>query len=90
MGEQATLIEAAARAGVKWILPTEYASDGMNAAMSEGIPMLQPKALARKQIEDLAETYPGLSWIGVATNPWTEFVRLQSNTSHETRTAACC
>lgn len=73
MGVQSTLIAAAAKAGVKWILPTEYAGDGMNEAMTAAVPVFHPKAQARKQIEDLAQTHDGLKWIGVATNPWVEF-----------------
>ena len=74
MGEQATLIEAAAKAGVKWILPTEYAGDGLNEAMVEGVPLFHPKRDARQQVEDLSKTHEGLKWIGVATGPWMEFV----------------
>ena len=76
MGEQTTLIAAAAQAGVKWILPTEYAGDGMNAAMVDAVPLFHPKRAARQQVEELAQTHEGLKWIGVATNPWMEFVRL--------------
>lgn len=75
MGEQTILIEAAAQAGVKWILPTEYAGDGLNEAMVDAVPVFHPKRAARKQVEELAERYEGLKWIGVATNPWMEFVR---------------
>lgn len=75
MGEQTTLIDAAAKAGVKWILPTEYAGDGMNAAMVDAVPLFHPKRAARQQVEELAKTHEGLKWIGVATNPWMEFVR---------------
>lgn len=78
MGEQTTLIDAAAKAGVKWILPTEYAGDGMNEAMVEGVPLFHPKRAARRQVEALAERggCEGVKWIGVATGPWMEFVRL--------------
>ena len=79
MGEQTTLIEAAAKAGVKWILPTEYAGDGMNEAMVESVPLFHPKRAARRQVEALAERgggCEGVKWIGVATGPWMEFVRL--------------
>jgi hypothetical protein len=31
-----------------------------------------PKTEVLRQIEEYARTYPGLKWIGVATNPWTE------------------
>lgn len=77
MGEQRTLIDAAAKAGVKWILPTEYAGDGLNEAMVESVPLFHPKREARKQVEALAEREEGcegVKWIGVATGPWMEFV----------------
>ena len=71
MGEQKTLIDAAAEAGVKWILPTEYAGDGLNEAMVEGVPLFHPKRDARRQVEALAEREEGkdVKWIGVATGP---------------------
>ena len=73
MDQQPALIEAAAKAGIKWILPTEYAADGLNKSLMDAVPLYYGKGAARKQIEELAETYEGLKWIGVATNPWTEF-----------------
>ena len=72
MNEQDKLIEAAAKAGVKWILPTEYAGDGMNEAMVSAVPVFQGKVQARKHVEELAKSHAGLKWIGVATNPWVE------------------
>lgn len=73
MNEQTKLIEGAAKAGVKWIVPTEYAGDGMNTEMMNSVPMFAPKVAARQQIDELAKTYKGLKWIGIATNPWAEF-----------------
>jgi hypothetical protein len=75
MGEQTKLIDAAAKAGVKWILPTEYAGDGMNKELVDAVPLFHPKRKAREQVDELAKTHEGLKWIGVATNPWMEFVR---------------
>lgn len=74
MDVQTTLITAAAEAGVKWIVPTEYAGDGMNQAMMDAFPMFAPKVAAREHIDDLAKTHKGLKWIGVATNPWADYV----------------
>lgn len=76
MSEQKTLIDAAAKAGVEWILPTEYAGDGLNEAMVESVPLFHPKREARRQVEALAgrKECEGVKWIGVATGPWTEFV----------------
>lgn len=72
---QPGMIDAAAKAGVKWILPNEWAADGMNEAMMEAVPVFKPKMDARKHVEELAKTYEGLKWIGVATNPFFESVR---------------
>lgn len=69
---QAKLLEAAAKAGVKWILPNEYAGDGANKSMVDGSPAFQPKRQARQHIEELAKTHKDLKWIAVATNPWLE------------------
>ena len=71
-GDHDRLIDAAAKAGVKWILPNEFASDGANDKMIDGCPLLQPKREARKYIETLSKTHPGLQWIAVVTNPWIE------------------
>lgn len=78
MGSQPGLIEAAARAGVEWILPTEYAHDGLNEGMRRrlegwGLGALE-KSGVRVRVEELAGTCKGVKWIGVATNPWPEFV----------------
>lgn len=76
MGVQGKMIEAAARAGVKWILPTEYAGDGLNEGMVEAVPLFHPKREARRQIEELSKEKEceGVKWIGVATGPWVEAV----------------
>ncbi|KAI7278096.1 hypothetical protein KC345_g6172 [Hortaea werneckii] len=67
MDLQPHLITAAVSAGVKYILPTEYAGDGLNEEMINAVPVFQPKRLARQQIAELGGT-----WIGIATNPWTD------------------
>lgn len=74
MAEQGKLIRAAAEAGIKWILPNEYSCDGMNDKLIDAVPMFQPKREATRMIEDIAKMHPGLKYIGVTTNPWTEFV----------------
>ncbi|KAK0937999.1 hypothetical protein LTR29_010447 [Friedmanniomyces endolithicus] len=71
-GAQIGMIDEAAKAGVKWIVPNEYAGDGMNKAMAEGVPVFVPKKQAREHIDELSKTHEGLKWIGVATNPFFE------------------
>ncbi|KAK3698583.1 hypothetical protein LTR37_016910 [Vermiconidia calcicola] len=68
MDTQPALIEAAAKAGVKYILPTEYAADGQSKELTENLPPIAQKAEGRSQIEEM-----GAKWIAIVTNPWTEF-----------------
>lgn len=67
---QSDIIKAAAKASVPWILPNEYGQDGANAELSEAVPWLGIKAKYQKEIEELGRS----SWIGIATNPWFDFV----------------
>jgi len=69
---QRKMIEAAAKAGVRWIIPNEYAGDGTNKKMFESVEWFHDKIAAREHIVELSKKYEGLSYIGVATNPWTE------------------
>ncbi|TKA59570.1 hypothetical protein B0A55_11285 [Friedmanniomyces simplex] len=69
---QIGMIDEAAKAGVKWIVPNEYSGDGLNESMVEGVPVSGPKRQARRHIEELSKTHEGLKWIGVATNPFFE------------------
>ncbi len=67
---QSNFIKAAAKVGVPWILPNEYGSDGANSKVAEAISVTGVKEKYRAQIEELDKS----SWIGVANNPWFEFV----------------
>lgn len=67
---QTKFIHAAAKAQVPWILPNEYGSDGANAELTKAIPILEGKKIYRDLIEELGKS----SWIGIATNPWIDFV----------------
>ncbi|KAK5706992.1 hypothetical protein LTR17_021079 [Elasticomyces elasticus] len=69
---QDSMLDAAAKAGVKWLIPNEYAGDGMNEAMMKAAPAFAPKLQSRKHIEELSKTYEGVKWIGVTTNPFFE------------------
>ncbi|KAF4815582.1 Isoflavone reductase-like protein IRL1 [Colletotrichum siamense] len=62
---QEPLIRAAAKAGVKWILPTEYGSAPDPSKLLDSSPILQGKIQIRKLIEEL-----GSSWIAIVNNPW--------------------
>ncbi|KAJ0383016.1 hypothetical protein COL922a_011357 [Colletotrichum nupharicola] len=57
---QEPLIRAAAKAGVKWILPTEYGSAPDPSKLLDSSPILQGKIQIRKLIEEL-----GSNWIAI-------------------------
>lgn len=76
MDAQEPLIRAAARAGVKVVLPTEFGSDTEPTRLLEQTPMLQ----AKKQPRDLIESL-GMTWIAVVTNPWLEYNMLHGGVS---------
>ncbi|KAF2719424.1 NAD(P)-binding protein, partial [Polychaeton citri CBS 116435] len=57
--DQLKLIDAAAAAGVKWIVPNEWANDGSNKEMVDRVPGFLPKRQAREAIEA-----KGVKWIG--------------------------
>lgn len=63
---QADLIRAAAKAGVKYILPTEFGSDPDAEPMYSVFPPLFEKRQRRQLIEELGTS----SWIAVVNNPW--------------------
>ena len=68
------MIEAAAEAGVKWVLPVEFGGDNANKRLEEAVPIYAVKRAPRKKIEELSGKYEGFKWIGIVTNPWFDFV----------------
>lgn len=68
--QQTKLIEAAAEAGVRWILPNEYGYDIADPGLHKDIPPLgDAHAEYRRQIEALGKS----SWISVVCGFWYEF-----------------
>ncbi|KAL0936046.1 oxidoreductase [Colletotrichum truncatum] len=65
---QEPLIRAAAKAGVKWILPTEFGSSPDPSKLLDSSPILQGKIKTRKLIEEL-----GANWIAIVNNPWLDW-----------------
>jgi hypothetical protein len=72
---QIKLIEAAAGASVKWILPTEYGTDSANESITKAVPFNSIKVAPRLRLEELTLTHNGLKWIGIITNIWFDYVR---------------
>ena len=65
---QEGFIRAAAKAGVKYVLPTEWGSDP-EAKLIEELPVIAEKARFRQLVEELGVG----CWIGVVNNPWYDF-----------------
>lgn len=64
MESQVTLIEAAAKAGVRWVLPTEFGSD-IYSPIATDFPMTGMKKKYRDLIEE-----KGMDWVAIVNNPW--------------------
>jgi uncharacterized protein YbjT (DUF2867 family) len=72
MEAQVPLIEAAAEAGVRWILPTEFGSD-IYSPIARDFPMTGLKKKYRTLIEE-----KGMSWVAIVNNPWFDWSMKQS------------
>lgn len=66
---QHALIDAAAEAGVAYILPCEFGSDTDDTKLGDAVPMLPAKKAVRTYIEKVGRS----SWIGFVNNPWTDY-----------------
>ncbi|CAM1510591.1 Fc.00g009260.m01.CDS01 [Cosmosporella sp. VM-42] len=66
MDIQVNLIKAAAKAGVEYVIPTEFGSDPEAAQMVKDMIPLWGKAEKRKLIEEQGVG----NWIAVVNNPW--------------------
>lgn len=62
--EQKNLVNAAAKAGVRRIIPSEYGNDTLNPKLAT-IPIYQPKIEVREQCEQRATENPSFSWTTV-------------------------
>ena len=67
---QEAIIDAAARAGVEYILPAEYGLDSANNKILDAVEVIQDKRDIQQKIEAL-----GMKWIAVVTGPWIDYVR---------------
>jgi hypothetical protein len=62
-------IYAAAKAGVPWIIPTEFGCDNGNQKLRDEVLAMTVKDQYRERIEQLGVS----SWIGMISNPWFDF-----------------
>lgn len=70
LSDEHSLYRAAAKAGVKYVLPSEYGMSSANDAVVKAGPILQMKRDNHNLIKSL-----GMKWIGVVTNQWIDYVR---------------
>ncbi|OBT51325.1 hypothetical protein VE04_08374 [Pseudogymnoascus sp. 24MN13] len=66
LNSQIPLISAAAKAGVPWVIPCEYACDNRHDKLNEEIGLMVMKNKYRAQIDSLGVS----SWIGIVNGPW--------------------
>ncbi|KFZ18861.1 hypothetical protein V501_00979 [Pseudogymnoascus sp. VKM F-4519 (FW-2642)] len=66
LDSQIPLISAAAKAGVPWVIPCEYACDNKHEKLNEEIGLMVMKNKYRAQIDSLGVS----SWIGIVNGPW--------------------
>jgi hypothetical protein len=68
-GSQDKLIEAAAEAGVPWVIPNDWGLDGDNKSLGDDTKLGPGRAAARQLIEKLGKS----SWISSVCGFWYEF-----------------
>ena len=68
-GAQVPLIQAAAKAGVPYVVPCEFGSDATHEKLNARIALMNAKRPFRQLVEDLGVS----AWIGVVCNPWFDF-----------------
>jgi hypothetical protein len=66
------IIDAAIKAGVSWIIPNGFVSDGAHPHMGGKITVNAHKAVLRKQIEQSGNGKT--KWISIVNGPWYDFV----------------
>ena len=69
MQSEAPILEAAARAGVKYVFPSDYGADLSIKGTSFAIKLIEMKEKTFQHVQSL-----GMKWIVVVTNPWTDYV----------------
>lgn len=63
------LVDAAAAAGIPWVIPNEFGGDPLDAEVGTDQMLGMMKAKARNHIEELGKS----SWISIACGYWYEF-----------------
>lgn len=66
LDSQIPLINAAAKAGVPWVIPCEYACDNKHEKLNKEIGLMAIKNKYRDKVDSLGIS----SWIGIVNGPW--------------------
>jgi len=74
LAEQKTLIDAAAKAGVKRLIPSEFGGDTANPVAVAAVPFYQSKADIITYLKTITPTHPNLSWTAIITGPFFDWV----------------
>lgn len=69
LDKQWPIMEAAARAGVKYIFPSDYGADLSIKGTTFATKLIQMKKELYGRIQEM-----GMKWIVVVTNPWVDYV----------------
>jgi hypothetical protein len=67
--QETKLVEAAAEAGVPWVIPNEFGGNGLNEEVGRDILIGVQKKKNRDHIEELGKS----SWIGISCGFWYEY-----------------
>jgi uncharacterized protein YbjT (DUF2867 family) len=77
-GDETRFIEAAARAGVKYVVPSEFGCSSEIPAIRAGVPFLASRLKVNEQIQAL-----GMKYIIFSTNGWLDFVSPSSSSTSQ-------
>lgn len=69
LGDETTIIEAAARAGVKYVIPSAYGASDLYTKMADAVPLFKRQGVILEAIKSL-----GLKYVVVVTNTWIDYV----------------
>jgi uncharacterized protein YbjT (DUF2867 family) len=74
--DQDNILQGAAKAGVKYVFPTEYGAPSDDERQQKALPLMQVIRDVHARIEEL-----GMRWIGTVTGGWIDYVSFHHRTS---------
>ncbi|KAK9311587.1 hypothetical protein V1524DRAFT_441964 [Lipomyces starkeyi] len=82
LAEQRAIIEAAAVAGIKRIIPSEFGSDTMNPLVVHAVPVFQGKVEIVDYLKLVSAKNPQLTWTAIINGPFFDWVRAGGSVFH--------